>query len=78
MLSARATRLKNGKMAVIDTGAVEELQEVLLDCAPQQHAQGYRINSKQAGFLEATLRQHADWKVKRPPRGATRRQSKAV
>jgi superfamily II DNA or RNA helicase len=60
------TRLKNGKMAVIDTGAVEELQEVLLDCAPQQHAQGYRINSKQAGFLEATLRQHSDWKVQAP------------
>ena len=60
------TRLKNGKMAVIDTGAVEELQEVLLDCAPQQHAQGYRINSKQAGFLEATLRQHSDWNVQAP------------
>jgi superfamily II DNA or RNA helicase len=60
------TRLKNGKLAVIDTGAVEELQEVLLDCAPQQHANGYRINSKQAGFLEATLRQHADWKVQAP------------
>ena len=60
------TRLKNGKMAVIDTGAVEELQEVLLDCAPQQHAQGYRISSKQAGFLEATLRQHSDWKVQAP------------
>ena len=60
------TRLKNGKMAIIDTGAVEELQEVLLDCAPQQHAQGYRIDSKQAGFLEATLRQHADWKMQAP------------
>ena len=60
------TRLKNGKMAVIDSGAVEELQEVLLDCAPQQNAAGYRINSQQAGFLEATLRQHADWKVQAP------------
>ena len=60
------TRLKNGKLAVIDTGAVEELQEVLLDCAPQQNAAGYRINSQQAGFLEATLRQHADWKVQAP------------
>ena len=59
-------RLKNGKMAVIDTGAVEELQEVLLDCAPQQNAAGYRISSKQAGFLEATLRQHDDWKVQAP------------
>ncbi len=60
------TRLKNGRIAVIDTGAVEELQEVLLDCAPQQHAQGYRISSQQAGFLEATLRQHGDWKVQAP------------
>ena len=60
------TRLKNGKMAVIDTGAVEELQEVLLDCTPQQHAQGYHIDSRQAGFLEATLRQHTDWKVQAP------------
>jgi SNF2 family DNA or RNA helicase len=61
------TRLKNGKVAVIDTGAVEELQEVLLDCAPQQHANGYRINNTQAGFLESTLRQHSDWKVKAAP-----------
>jgi SNF2 family DNA or RNA helicase len=60
------TRLKNGRMAVIDTGAVEELQEVLLDCAPQQNAAGYRINNTQAGFLEATLRQHADWRVQAP------------
>ena len=60
------TRLKNGKWAVLDTGAVEELQEVLLDCAPQQHEQGYRINNTQAGFLEATLRQHAGWKVQAP------------
>ena len=60
------TRLKNGKTAVIDMGAVEELQEVLLDCAPQQNAQGYRINSQQAGFLELALRQHSDWKVQAP------------
>ena len=60
------TRLKSGKLAVIDTGAVEELQEVLLDCAPQQNAGGYRINNVQAGFLEATLRQHSEWKVQAP------------
>jgi superfamily II DNA or RNA helicase len=60
------TRLSNGKMAVIDTGAVEELQETLLDCAPQQHAAGYRIDHRQAGFVEATLRQHANWKVEAP------------
>lgn len=60
------TRLKNGKTALIDTGAVEELQEVLLDCSPQQHASGYRINANQSGFLEATLRQHPQWKVEAP------------
>jgi superfamily II DNA or RNA helicase len=60
------TRLKNGKLAVIDAQAVEELQEVLLDCAPQQHAGGYRINSTQAGFLDATLRRHDDWNIQAP------------
>ena len=61
------TRLKNGKWAVLDTGAVEELQEVLLDCAPRQQEQGYRISNTQAGFLEATLRQHGGWRVQAPP-----------
>ncbi|HXI51887.1 MAG TPA: DEAD/DEAH box helicase, partial [Candidatus Saccharimonadales bacterium] len=60
------TRLRNGKTALLDTGAVEELQEVLLDCAPQQHGDSYRIASTQAGFLESTLRQHAGWKVEAP------------
>ncbi|HEY2953480.1 MAG TPA: SNF2-related protein, partial [Verrucomicrobiae bacterium] len=59
-------RLRNGRIALIDTGAVEELQEVLLDCSPQQHAQGYRLSSTQAGFLEATLRQHSGWQVQAP------------
>lgn len=60
------TRLKNGKFAVVDTGAVEDLQEVLLDCNPQQDGQGYRIGHQQAGFLEATLRQHDQWRVQAP------------
>jgi SNF2 family DNA or RNA helicase len=60
------TRLKNGKFAVIDTGAVEELQEVLLDCAPQQHEDGYRIANRQAGFLASALNENADWKVAAP------------
>ncbi|HTD86885.1 MAG TPA: SNF2-related protein, partial [Candidatus Binatia bacterium] len=57
------TRLKNGKFAVIDTGAVEELQEVLLDCAPQQHARGYRIDRAQAAFVQSSIGQ---WKLKAP------------
>jgi len=57
------TRLRNGKMAVIDTGAVEDLQEALRDCAPRQHEQGYRISHTQAAFLESTLQQHGNWQV---------------
>src|SRR5436190_2015802 len=57
------TRLKNGKFAVIDPGAVEELQEVLLDCAPQQHARGYRIDRAQAAFVQSSIGQ---WKLKAP------------
>ena len=60
------TPLRNGKIAVIDTGAVEELQEVLLDAAPQQHAQGYRLNNMQAGFLESTLREKNGWQIQAP------------
>ena len=59
-------RLKNGKFALLDTGAVEELQEVMLDCAPQQHEGGYRLNNAQAGFLDATLRQQPGWQVQAP------------
>jgi hypothetical protein len=60
------TRLKNGKFAIIDTGAVEELQEVLLDCAPEQNDRGYRISNKQAGFLSAALKANDSWEVKAP------------
>ena len=60
------TRLRNGKLGIIDTGAVEELQEVLLDCAPQQHANGYRMNQTQAAFLESSLRQQPGWRLEAP------------
>ena len=67
LLSGRGhTHLKNGKFALLDTGAVEELQEVLLDCAPQQHAEGYRLGNAQAGFLDATLRRQTEWQVRAP------------
>ncbi|MEI7728521.1 MAG: SNF2-related protein [Verrucomicrobiota bacterium] len=59
-------RLNNGKFAVIDTGAVEELQEVLLDCAPRQHANGFRLANTQAGFLTATVRNQTGWQLKAP------------
>jgi SNF2 family DNA or RNA helicase len=60
------TRLKSGKLALLDTESVDELQEVLRDCAPQQHDQGYRINNTQGPFLESTLRRHQNWRVQAP------------
>ena len=57
------TRLKNGKFAVIDTAAVDELQQVLLDSAPQQHAKGYRIDRAQAAFVQSSI---GRWKLKAP------------
>jgi superfamily II DNA or RNA helicase len=59
-------RLKNGKFAIIDTGAVEELQEVLLDCSPRQHEDGYRISNTQAGFLASALQENQTWRVSAP------------
>ena len=58
-----STRLNNGRLALIDTGALEEFHEVLRDCAPQQRGNGYRLNSVQAAFLDATLNQQPGWKV---------------
>ena len=59
------TRLKNGKMALIDTGAVEELQQFLLDASPEQRGGKYRLGNVQAGFLESTLEQQG-WKAQAP------------
>jgi len=66
------TRLKNGKIALFDTEAFEELQETLRDCAPQQHGQGYRINNVQAGFIHSSLRQKGSWQLDAPQTWRTR------
>ena len=60
------TRTKSGKFALIESGAVEELQEVLLDCSPQQQSGGhYRIQQTQAAFLAATVDEHG-WHARAP------------
>lgn len=67
LLSGQAhTKTKSGKFALIDTGAVEELQEVLLDCAPQQNDRGYRMSNMQAGFLRSALSVQPAWQVRAP------------
>ncbi|HAB15830.1 MAG TPA: helicase, partial [Verrucomicrobiales bacterium] len=63
-------RLRSGKFAVLDSGAVEELQEVLLDCAPEQssgeQAVRYRMPAQQAGFFDAALREQG-FSISAPP-----------
>jgi len=63
LLRGGSRRLRNGKLALIDSGAVEELQEILVDCAPEQaggnpgETTRYRMGNAQAGFLEAGLKE---------------------
>jgi superfamily II DNA or RNA helicase len=52
-------RLNNGRFALLDTEALEDIQEVLQDCAPRQHPQGYRFAARQAGYLAASLAEKA-------------------
>jgi len=59
------TRLKNGKVAVIDTGAVEELQQFLLEASPTQQHGKYRLGNVQASFLDSTLTQQG-WQAQAP------------
>jgi hypothetical protein len=51
-------RLRNGKTALLDTGAVEELQEVLLDCAPQQQSSAAQGRGRR---IELPPRKPAFW-----------------
>jgi superfamily II DNA or RNA helicase len=58
-------RLKNGKFALFNAEALEEFQETLRDCNPEQHGDRYRVASRQAGFLESTVRQ-LGWQMEAP------------
>lgn len=67
LLSGRShTRLKNGKIALIDMGAVDDLQQMLVDASPQQKDGRYRLDNSQAGFLQASLSEAGLNKVKAP------------
>jgi superfamily II DNA or RNA helicase len=52
-------RLKDGKIAVVDSELAADLEEVLRDCDPRQEAGGYRIPHLQREYLEASI---ASWK----------------
>jgi superfamily II DNA or RNA helicase len=70
LLRGGSRRLRNGKLALIDSGAVEELQEILVDAAPEQRdgaTEGtrYRLDNAQSGFLAASV-QDAGLALKAP------------
>jgi superfamily II DNA or RNA helicase len=60
------TKLRNGKFALLDTGAVEELSEILIDAAPKQEAGGYRVRAEQAAYLNETVGGKLGWPVAAP------------
>jgi superfamily II DNA or RNA helicase len=50
------TRLKNGRLAVLDTASLEEFQTILRDCDPEQSRPGsYRIQRSQAAYVDAAF-----------------------
>ncbi len=60
------TKLRNGKFALLDNGAVEELSEILIDAAPKQEAGGYRFRAEQAAYLNETVARKLGWPVAAP------------
>ncbi|HKP02464.1 MAG TPA: SNF2-related protein [Chthoniobacterales bacterium] len=52
------TRLKNGRLVVIDTAGLEDFEQVIRDCDPAQTEPGlYRINRAHAPYVEETARE---------------------
>ena len=64
-------RRKNGRIAVFDPGMLDEFQQVLQDCDPQQRQPGlYRIDRRHAAYLEsvadeqgASMQTPANWRA---------------
>jgi SNF2 family DNA or RNA helicase len=59
------TRLSTGKIALLDTEALDEFREVLLDCSPRQQAGSYRMDNAHAGFLQASV-ERCGWQAQAP------------
>jgi superfamily II DNA or RNA helicase len=65
-----STRLKNRKIAVFDPGMLDEFEQALLDCDPQQRQPGlYRVARSHASYLEnvaveqgAQIQSDAQWR----------------
>lgn len=53
------TRLKSGRMALMNADMLADLEEVLRDCSPSQVGGGYRIHPAHRSYLESSM---SDWK----------------
>ncbi len=52
------TRLRNGRLAVIDSAGLEDFEQVIRDCDPAQSQPGlYRISRAHASYVEETVRE---------------------
>ena len=50
------TRLRDGRLAILDTDGLEEFQAILRDCDPAQSRPGtYRIERSQAAYVDAAF-----------------------
>ena len=54
----------DGKFLMLDTGALQEFDEVLVDCNPQQHRGEYRVRKSQSAFLVQTIQENR-WQLNR-------------
>ncbi len=62
-----SVRRPNGKLAVFDPGLLDEFEQVLKDCNPQQRQPGqYRIGSEHAAYLDNVATQ-SHLQVQSPP-----------
>lgn len=57
-------RLKDGRVAVVDTALAADLEEVLRDCNPRQERGAYRVPPLCRGYLEGSISQ---WKGLQSP-----------
>jgi superfamily II DNA or RNA helicase len=57
-------RLADGRLAIPDADMAADLEEVLRDCNPTAERGGYRVDSRQRGYLETSI---AEWSAKPGP-----------
>ena len=61
----RHAKLSNGKAMLMDTESLQDFQEALRDCAPQQREGTYRMAGTQAAFLRNSIRE-GGWRLRGP------------